>query len=145
MGLIRVNTCKLKTSVGPLIAALIQINFQKIAWSGESCVGRPLCRTDIVALDGLRALAVILVIYAPDNLMFDSPFPSGAANGFLAIVSGGGWIGVVLFFVLSSFLIIGILFDSHISYQSSRLALLPLGAHPHNWVRLFTQNGLSCY
>src|ERR1035441_2665940 len=51
------------------------------------------------ALDGLRALAVLMVFYAHYNL---SPGPSVA----------WGWAGVNIFFVLSGFLITGILYDT---------------------------------
>jgi len=51
------------------------------------------------ALDGLRALAVLMVFYAHYNL---SPKPS----------LDWGWAGVNMFFVLSGFLITGILYDT---------------------------------
>ena len=51
------------------------------------------------ALDGVRALAVLMVFYAHYNL---SPGPSVA----------WGWAGVNIFFVLSGFLITGILYDT---------------------------------
>jgi peptidoglycan/LPS O-acetylase OafA/YrhL len=52
-----------------------------------------------VALDGLRAIAVIMVFFQH----------YGAGHAFLF---GWGWTGVDLFFVLSGFLITGILYDS---------------------------------
>ncbi|NYF78728.1 acyltransferase family protein [Granulicella arctica] len=52
-----------------------------------------------VALDGLRALAVIMVFFQH----------YGAGRAF---VFGWGWTGVDIFFVLSGFLITGILYDS---------------------------------
>ncbi|WP_263410319.1 acyltransferase family protein [Terriglobus tenax] len=52
-----------------------------------------------VALDGLRAIAVILVFFQH----------YGAGRNYLF---GWGWTGVDIFFVLSGFLITGILFDS---------------------------------
>lgn len=60
------------------------------------------------ALDGLRALAILLVI--PHNVyLFDS------IHGWLvpfAWISAAGWVGVQLFFVLSGFLITRNLLDS---------------------------------
>jgi peptidoglycan/LPS O-acetylase OafA/YrhL len=58
------------------------------------------------ALDGLRALAVLLVLYnhAPSLFGRGQGAPGGVFHG-----SRGAWIGVDLFFVLSGFLITGIL------------------------------------
>src|SRR6516165_3818265 len=58
----------------------------------------------IKSLDGLRGIAILLVFifhYVPRN--FQSP---------LEFVASLGWSGVDLFFVLSGFLITGILYDS---------------------------------
>ena len=63
----------------------------------------------IAALDGLRGLAILLV------LMFHYSFGGHTANKALqaySFVASQGWIGVTLFFVLSGFLITGILWDS---------------------------------
>ena len=63
----------------------------------------------INALDGLRGVAILLVLlhhfllYRPTQSL-----PGQLLNGFV----GFGWSGVDLFFVLSGFLITGILFDS---------------------------------
>lgn len=75
----------------------------------------------VVALDGLRGIAVLLVLQghftASGNTLFD-----GGARGIdrgargidrgALIISSWGWIGVDLFLVLSGFLITGILFDA---------------------------------
>ena len=55
--------------------------------------------TYYVALDGLRAIAVIMVFFQH----------YGAGHAF---IFGWGWTGVDIFFVLSGFLITGILYDS---------------------------------
>jgi len=60
------------------------------------------------ALDGLRAIAILLVVPHNLNLMAAS---GGAAYMVVAALQRG-WIGVQLFFVLSGFLITGILLDS---------------------------------
>ena len=60
------------------------------------------------ALDGLRAIAILLVVPHNLNLM-------AASGGFayvLVVALQRGWIGVQLFFVLSGFLITGILLDA---------------------------------
>jgi len=57
----------------------------------------------VAALDGLRAFAVIAVIVC-HTLEVPWPFVQNMANA--------GWVGVDLFFVLSGFLITGILLDS---------------------------------
>jgi peptidoglycan/LPS O-acetylase OafA/YrhL len=63
----------------------------------------------IPALDGLRAIAISLVVayHATNGLEGNSP----AQNLFLRL-AGQGWMGVDVFFVLSGFLITGILIDT---------------------------------
>ena len=62
------------------------------------------------ALDGVRALAILLVVM--HNFSDDDASLSGLPGRLLAAGIGGGWIGVTLFFVLSGFLITGILLDT---------------------------------
>src|SRR5260221_1974329 len=59
-------------------------------------------------LDGLRALAILLVVPHNFNLMITS----GGAAYLFVVALHRGWIGVQLFFVLSGFLITGILLDA---------------------------------
>ncbi len=59
-------------------------------------------------LDGLRAIAILLVV--PHNLNLMVTF-GGVAHLFVSALHRG-WIGVQLFFVLSGFLITGILLDA---------------------------------
>ena len=59
-------------------------------------------------LDGLRAIAILLVV--PHNLNLIAT-PGGGAD-LLIVGLHRGWIGVQLFFVLSGFLITGILLDA---------------------------------
>lgn len=61
-------------------------------------------RRHVASLDGLRGLAVLAVV-------FHHYFPK-KGTGLLGYVASSGWAGVDLFFVLSGFLITGILFDS---------------------------------
>ena len=65
-------------------------------------------KTRFPALDGIRALAVTLV--------FADHFGGGSHGGgllrFVNITRQRGWVGVDLFFVLSGFLITGILYDT---------------------------------
>jgi peptidoglycan/LPS O-acetylase OafA/YrhL len=63
----------------------------------------------IPALDGLRAVA-ILAVFAYHTVRSTSA-DGTAARGLLAL-GAGGWMGVDLFFVLSGFLITGILLDT---------------------------------
>jgi peptidoglycan/LPS O-acetylase OafA/YrhL len=82
----------------------------------------------IPALDGLRGIAILLVlfhhvtIYRPDSGM----------DGWIATLPLSGWWGVDLFFVLSGFLITGILLDSRNSknYYSSFYARRALRIFP---------------
>jgi peptidoglycan/LPS O-acetylase OafA/YrhL len=59
------------------------------------------------ALDSLRALAALAVV-----VLHATPLPPDSIPGILARrVAGYGWMGVDLFFVLSGYLITGILYD----------------------------------
>jgi peptidoglycan/LPS O-acetylase OafA/YrhL len=62
----------------------------------------------IPALDGLRGLAILLVLM---NNLYEGPASHFAEAGVLRLFKSG-WCGVDLFFVLSGFLITGILYDS---------------------------------
>ena len=62
------------------------------------------------ALDGLRGLAILMVI-AHNVQMLEAPEMHGLVKAaFFAL--NIGWVGVILFFVLSGFLITGILLDT---------------------------------
>ena len=77
--------------------------------SARSC--QLLSRRHIPALDGLRGLAILLVL----GFHFCAAFPlrpDSAAETLLAGFLQSGWCGVDLFFVLSGFLITGILYDT---------------------------------
>jgi peptidoglycan/LPS O-acetylase OafA/YrhL len=66
----------------------------------------------IPGLDGLRAIAILSVIICHVNITFSNLFPSSRVNHFITILSSAGWVGVDLFFVLSGFLITGILYHA---------------------------------
>jgi peptidoglycan/LPS O-acetylase OafA/YrhL len=66
-------------------------------------------RVHLPALDGLRALSIALVIAHNCTL---SEARSSILDKLWTFVTDAGWIGVQLFFVLSGFLITGILLDS---------------------------------
>jgi len=63
----------------------------------------------IPALDGLRAIAIVAV-FAYQTIR--TAHAEGPFNKVLLAISAGGWMGVDLFFVLSGFLITGILLDT---------------------------------
>ena len=59
-------------------------------------------------LDGIRGLAIVMVL-AVHSFHYSGPSPAGRV---MDSVARAGWIGVTLFFVLSGFLITGILLDT---------------------------------
>jgi peptidoglycan/LPS O-acetylase OafA/YrhL len=63
----------------------------------------------VPALDGVRGVAILLVLYSHFTLPFDS---TGWLDSFVIFTAGHAGIGVVLFFVLSGYLITGILMDA---------------------------------
>lgn len=65
----------------------------------------------IPALDGVRGIAILLVLFAHLLHSNDAPTSSALINLILKL-RNMGWVGVDIFFVLSGFLITGILFDS---------------------------------
>jgi peptidoglycan/LPS O-acetylase OafA/YrhL len=79
---------------------------QQVATSADA-IGR-LVRGHMPALDGLRGLAILLVLAHA----FDIIQTRGGPGHQLGVWLDLGWIGVQLFFVLSGFLITGILLDS---------------------------------
>ncbi|HEX4065514.1 MAG TPA: acyltransferase [Acidobacteriaceae bacterium] len=68
----------------------------------------------IAELDGLRALAVVLVIFHHIHLRWPTAFSSVSG------LAQDGWVGVDIFFVLSGFLITSILLTSDRSLRSLR-------------------------
>lgn len=76
-------------------------------------------RSHLPALDGLRGLAVISVVW--HNSALTGPgFGHGLGPELLGLFSNMGWLGVQLFFVLSGFLITGILLDGKGAPQQLR-------------------------
>lgn len=64
----------------------------------------------IASLDGLRGVAIILVVFFHVALV--SPNSRGAEISWLGHVRQSGWIGVEMFYALSGFLITGILLQT---------------------------------
>ncbi len=67
-------------------------------------------RSHVPALDGVRGLAIVLVLVS--HLMLFNDHTGSRFGDSLAALRGLGWVGVDLFFVLSGFLITGILYDT---------------------------------
>jgi peptidoglycan/LPS O-acetylase OafA/YrhL len=65
-------------------------------------------RAHLPALDGLRGLAILLVVLTHMRM----PPMDGPLDQFVGFWLNAGWLGVDLFFVLSGFLITGILLDA---------------------------------
>lgn len=76
--------------------------------SGEISTG--ISGSHLIVLDGLRGMAILLVMI----YHFCLPHPNfhGREAGVFLQLAQGGWMGVDLFFVLSGFLITGILIDT---------------------------------
>src|SRR5262245_35279182 len=73
-------------------------------------MGVPLSRQHIPALDGVRGVAILMVIAAHAGMSILRPPPEAADT--LRRLSFHGIYGVDLFFVLSGYLITGILLDT---------------------------------
>jgi peptidoglycan/LPS O-acetylase OafA/YrhL len=71
----------------------------------------------LLAIDVLRAFAVISVLFAHIIPADSTP---AAIKAALAVVKGGGWIGVDLFFALSGFLVSSLLFKEYERYGAIR-------------------------
>lgn len=65
------------------------------------------------ALDFLRCIAIILVMFRHLHISGESLPALGAR-----FLNGGGWVGVDLFFVLSGFLVSGLIFNEYEKYGS---------------------------
>jgi peptidoglycan/LPS O-acetylase OafA/YrhL len=66
----------------------------------------------IPGLDGLRAISIFLVVLCHVVPLYREEADSGWFEHFVRTLFGAGWIGVDLFFVISGFLITGILLAS---------------------------------
>jgi peptidoglycan/LPS O-acetylase OafA/YrhL len=75
-------------------------------------------RAHLPGLDGLRGLAILMVMI----LHFGGTTENGMSglNLWFSRVTGAGWCGVDLFFVLSGFLITGILYDAKGTHHGLR-------------------------
>ena len=86
----------------------------------------------VPALDGIRGLAIACVLGV--HLFVRNPRPEGSlVTRFITGVLASGWVGVDLFFVLSGFLITGILYDTRAApnffrnfYARRALRIFPL-------------------
>ena len=73
-------------------------------------------RAHIPGLDGLRGIAILTVIWH-NSVGTDHWHPTSLVGRLLDVSANMGWLGVQLFFVLSGFLITGILLDEkHLSH-----------------------------
>jgi peptidoglycan/LPS O-acetylase OafA/YrhL len=96
----------------------------------SSAIDRP-AEKHILALDGIRGLAILLVLY--HHLFWSNPNSGNRFFDFLNAIRASAFIGVNLFFALSGFLITGILLDTVTSpnffktfYARRMLRIFPL-------------------
>jgi peptidoglycan/LPS O-acetylase OafA/YrhL len=73
--------------------------------------GGPDPRGHIPALDGIRGIAILLVVWG-HSVLFGGLEPTIRLDRIFQLLGLAGWAGVDLFFVLSGFLITGILYDA---------------------------------
>jgi peptidoglycan/LPS O-acetylase OafA/YrhL len=71
----------------------------------------------LVGIDILRAVAVLSVLFVHVQIPESTP---SIVKSVLAVLKTGGWIGVDLFFVLSGFLVSGLLFAEYERYGTLR-------------------------
>ncbi|MFT3913273.1 MAG: acyltransferase [Anaeromyxobacteraceae bacterium] len=95
-------------------------------------------RTQLPELDGLRGLAITLVVIFHFGLGYRARYQTGF-DALPSTLIGFGWAGVDLFFVLSGFLITGILLDTRAApnYFSSFFARRSLRIFPLYYAVLF--------
>jgi peptidoglycan/LPS O-acetylase OafA/YrhL len=98
----------------------------------------PALGTHVPALDGVRGLAILLVMLCHFTL-YGGIEPKGLLDLAFTRIATSGWIGVDLFFVLSGFLITGILYDTKASahYFKSFYARRVLRIFPLYYAFLF--------
>src|SRR5579885_1997050 len=72
----------------------------------------PIVRPEMPELDSLRGIAILLVLFFHGFDVAGAMSQLKGAARYFAILCFGGWTGVNLFFVLSGFLITGILLES---------------------------------
>ncbi len=86
-------------------------------------------RERMPALDGLRGLAIIAVVWHNAGLL--GGVPRSIMAKLFDAVANAGWVGVQLFFVLSGFLITGILLDTR--------------DQPHAWRNFMARRALRIF
>lgn len=119
--------------IDPLPLAIRHEQYEFIVGFHRQVTGVSSINSRIAVLDGLRGLAILAVIVCHVNWAFGGPIVAGDFDGPVAALLGCTWIGVDLFFVLSGFLITGILFDAKDSigyfrnfYVRRALRIMPL-------------------
>ena len=107
-------------------------------------VPRPFADKRLFSLDMLRGLAAVLVLlrHAPGLVRSSNLFSTPVLERVAACVAQTGWIGVDLFFVLSGFLISGLLFKESDRNQKLNLPRFWLRRGLKIWPSYFVAYGL---
>lgn len=112
LGLIVTNPCRGRTE--SILDARGRVQWLQTDWSkvNSALLNLPVAGKQVPALDGVRGWAILPVMLYHFTINFKQVPLANSLDRVILAICGAGWIGVDLFFVLSGFLITGILYDT---------------------------------